>query len=107
MGAVDGRLDAAGKVDMVILEHYHVVEADAMVGAATTVHSIFFEKTHVGSGFAGVEQTGVEAVEHLHHVVGLRGYTAETLHKIEGGTFGGKDYTRSPLDDHEDIPFSN
>ena len=86
--AVDGCLDAAGKVDVVVLEHHHVVEADAVVGAAAAMHGILLEQTHVWGRLACVKQLGVKALEHLHHAVGLGGDTRHALHEIEGSALG-------------------
>ena len=93
-GAVDSGHDASCKVDVVVLEHNHIVQADAMVGAAAAVDGIFLEQTHVGGCLAGVKKLGVKAFEHFDHTVGLGGDTRKALHEIECCTLGGKDAAR-------------
>ena len=103
MCAVYGCLDAAGKVDVVVLEHDHIVEPNTVVGAAAALHGVFLQQTHVGRGLAGVEQLCVQSVEHTHHFVRLCGDAAEPLHEVEGCAFGCEDHSRSTLYRHQDI----
>ena len=107
VGAVDGCGDAASEVDMIVLEHDHVVETDAVVGASAAFDGVFLKETHVGRSLAGVEEPSVEAVEHIDEAVCLGSDTAEALHEVEGGTFCGEDDIRGAVDGHEDIAFAD
>ena len=100
---VDGRLDAAGEVDVIVLEHHHVVEADTVVGAAAAGHGILLQQPHVGGRLAGVEQSGLQPVQHLHHAAGLGGDAGEALHEVERRALGGEDAAAVPLDGHQHI----
>ncbi len=102
-GTVDGRLNAAGEVDMIILEHHHVVEADAVVGAAAASDGVLLEETHVGRRLAGVEELGIEALEHGDHTAGLGGDAGEALHEVQGCALGGEDGARRTLDGHHNL----
>ena len=103
--AVDGRLDAACKVNVVVLEHHHVVEANAVIGTSAAVHRIFLKQSHVGRGLSGVQKTGVQSVEHLHHAMRLGGYAREALHDVEGRAFGREYRARGAFDAHDHIAF--
>ncbi len=103
VGAVDGGLDATSEVDVVVFEHDHVVEAYAVVCAAAAVDGVFLKQAHVGGGLAGVEELGVESVEHAYHAVGLGGDAREALHEVESSAFGSEDGTGMSLDGHQDL----
>ena len=74
-----------------------------MVGATSAGHSVLLQQAHVGGGLAGVQELGIEAVEHGDHAVGLGGDAGKALHKVEGSALGGEDAAGMPLDGHEDI----
>ena len=107
VGTVDSSLDAACKVDVVVLEHHHIVEADTMVGATTAGNGVLLEESHIGGRLAGVEQLGVQTFEHGNHTVGLGSDAGEALHEVESGTLGGEDGTRGALDGHHYLTFED
>ena len=85
---VEGLGDAAGKVHVVVFEQNHVEEADAVVGAAADFDGFFFEHTHAGCGFAGIEHTCVCAFESFDIGGRHRGNAAHALHHVEHKTLG-------------------
>ena len=103
VGAVDGLFYTTGKVDVVVLEHHHVVEANAVVGTAATADSILLQEAHVGGCLAGVEQARVQTVEHGHHTACLRGDTAHALHEVERRALSGEDGGTMAADRHHHI----
>ena len=101
--AVDSGLDAAGEVDMIVFQHYHIIQAYAMVGAAATSHCVFFQQPHIGRRLAGIEQARIEAVEHSDQTLRLGGNAAETLHKVERGALGRKNASGVTFDQHHNV----
>ena len=42
---------------MIVFQHYHIVQAHAVIMATPQYHGPFFEPTEVRGCFAGIEQT--------------------------------------------------
>lgn len=88
--AGDGRADAAGDEDMVVLDHRCVPQAHAVVVAAAHAHGVFFEVAEAGDGLAGIEQAGLRLAHGIDIGAGEGGYAREVLHGVERGAFGGE-----------------
>ena len=88
VAAVDGFVDASGKVDVVVLEQNHVEESDAMVASAANLDGLLLEHAQAGGGLAGVEHAGVGAFETLDVAVGGGGDAAHALHDVEHEALG-------------------
>src|SRR5690554_7358833 len=54
----NGLFNASGKIDVVVLEHNHVVQAHAVVDAPSDAYRFLFEPAHTRRGFARVEHLG-------------------------------------------------
>ena len=91
--AVYGLLDAAGKVNVIVLYQNHIVETHTVVGAAAGGHSLLFQYAHTRRCFARVEHTRLRALQLLLIACRKGGYAAHTLHNVEHGTFGGEQRT--------------
>ena len=83
MTAVNGVGNTTGKVHVVVLQEYHVEQADAMVRATADLDGLLLEHTHTRSGLAGIEHTGTRAFQPLYILVGHRGNAAHALHDIQ------------------------
>jgi hypothetical protein len=60
VGAVDGGRDAAGIIMVVVLDHDHVIEPEAVILSSADFDGPFFEVANERRGLACVEQFGVE-----------------------------------------------
>ena len=100
MSAVYGGFYATCKVNVVVLQHDHIVQPDAVVGTPSALHGIFLQQTHVGRGFAGIQKAGVQPFKHLNHLVGLGGNAAQPLHKVKSCPFCCQYHSRSALYSH-------
>ena len=103
MATVDGIVDAAGEVDMVVLQENHVEETDAMVHAAANLHSLLFEHTHARSGLASVEDVGLGTFEALHILGSHGGDAAHALHDVEHEALSLEQRASLALHDHGDV----
>ena len=83
MAAVEGSLDATGKVNVVVLKQYHVEKSYAVVHAATNPNGLLLKDAHAGSCLTGVEHLAASALQLLHIAGSDGGYTAHALHNIE------------------------
>ena len=81
LGTADGVVDASAEVDVIVLKENHVEETNAVVHAATNLHSLLLEHTHTRGGLTGVEHAGLGACidERLLIFVGHRGDAAHAL----------------------------
>ena len=93
MTAVNGVGNTTGKVHVVVLQEYHVEQADAMVRATADLDGLLLEHTHTRSGLAGIEHTGASALQTLHILIGHGGNTTHALHDIQHQTLGLKQRT--------------
>ena len=59
MASVDGIGNASGKVNMVVLEEYHVEESYAVVYSSTNLHCLLLKHAQSWSGFAGIENASI------------------------------------------------
>ena len=92
--AVDACLQFCGIAcchEVVILDHDHIVEAAAVIGAAAGADGGLFEPAPARCGFAGVENAGLRAGEGIGAAACLGGDAAESLEEIEGRAFASED----------------
>ena len=89
-GGIDCLFNATSEIDMIILQHHHVEQAEAMVGAAAELNRVFLEDTHVRGGLAGIQNTGFCTLYHVGVCSSGGGDAAHALHEIQQGTFGGQ-----------------
>ena len=92
------RADAAGHRDVVVLDEHRVVEAEAVVAAATDPHRVFFDRPQprrrfprVDDGRHGVRDRGDDGG-------GDRGDAGEMAEEVERGALGAQQRARRPLD---------
>ena len=86
MATIDGLDDAAGKIDMVVLQQNHVEEADAMVHAAADLDGLLLQDAEARRRLARVEDVGSRALQALHVAARHRGDAAHALHDVEHQT---------------------
>ena len=91
-GHLHGLLHAACGVDVVVLQHDAVGQVVAVVGAAAQTHGVLLEDAHAGSGFPGVQQGGVGALQQVGHGPGVGGDAAEALQVVQGGALTGEQH---------------
>ena len=103
MAAVDGIDDAAGEVDVVVLEQDHVEQSDAVVAASANLHGLLLEHAHAGGGLAGVEHAGLGALQPLDILVGHGGNAAHALHDVEHESLGLQQGAHATGDNHGDV----
>ena len=103
MAAVDGVDNAAGKVDVVVLQQNHVEETDTMVAAAANLHGLLLEHAHARSGLAGVEHAGARSLQSLHVLIGHGGNAAHALHDVQHQALSLKQRAHLARDNHGDI----
>ena len=82
--------DAAGKVDVVVLEQYHIEKSHAVILAAAELDGHLVEHPHTGRGLARIEHPAVRALQQLHVCGRLSRHAAHALHDVEHGAFGNK-----------------
>ena len=98
LGARDGPADAAGEVDVVVLQQDHVEQSHAVVLAAADLHGHLVQHAHAGRGLARVEHARTEPFEVLHVEGRLRGHAAHALHDVEQDAFGLEQRAQAPRD---------
>ena len=55
---LDRRADAAGDLDVVVLDQDRVVQAEQMIPAPADAHRVLLQDAHAGDALAGVGQPG-------------------------------------------------
>ena len=88
LGLGYGSGDAAGEVDVVVLDQNHVEETDAVVVAAADSHGFFLEDAHAGCCLACVEHLAWQTCEKFLIFRSDCGYAAHALHDVEHESFG-------------------
>ena len=86
--AVEGVLDAACEVHVVVLEQYHVEESDAVVGTSANLHGLLLQHAHSRGGLTGVEHPALRTLQLLHIACCHGGYAAHALHHVEHQSLG-------------------
>ncbi|CDN41104.1 hypothetical protein BN871_AB_01020 [Paenibacillus sp. P22] len=82
-GRDHGRGDAAGSLDMVVLDHDGVVQAEAVIGAAADADGVLLQHPVARSRLAGVDQTSREPVQNVDEAACLGGDARQALHQVE------------------------
>ena len=85
---VDRACERTRGADVVFLQHHRVVQADAMVAAATHQHRVFLRQTQPGNGLAGVEDLRAGAAHGVDIISRRRGGAAERLQEIQRRALG-------------------
>ena len=95
--------DAAGKVDVVVLEQYHIEKSHAVVLAAAELDGHLVEHPHTGRGLARIEHPAVRALQQLHVCGRLSRHAAHALHDIEHDTLRLQERQDAPLHVESDV----
>ena len=103
MATINSVGNAAGKVDVVVLEQNHVKQPDAVVAASSNLHGLFLQHAHAGCGLASVQHAGLGALQPLHVAVGHGGYAAHALHDVEHETLRLQQRAHTARDDHGNV----
>ena len=104
-GTCDGVCDAAGEVDMVVFEEYHVEESDAVVGAAANADGFLFKKSKARCGLAGVKNSCVCPSKQFDVAMGGGGDATHSLHDVEHESFGLEEGEDSSFNKESDVTF--
>src|SRR5690606_37623715 len=83
---LDGTGDSSRKVDMVVLEHDHIVKGEPMVLPAPDLDRPFFKGPNPRGGLPGIQNLGPRTLEQGDTVPGLGGYGTLALHRTEHQT---------------------
>src|SRR5690606_10104042 len=103
-GLLYGLGDPPGKIDMVVLEHDHVVEGEPVVLPAPDLDRPFFKGTDPRGGLAGIQDLGPRALEQGNTVPGLGGNGTHALHGVENQTLPLEDTLGTPLHIKGNVP---
>ena len=76
---------------VIVLDHDHVMQTHAMVGASTAGHRIFFEKSPAWGGLACVQQLAGMLSHGIDKLPSQGGDPTETLQIIQGCALCGQD----------------
>ena len=82
--------DAAGKVDVVVLEHDGRRQVVTVVAAAANADSVLFKNAVVGAGLTGVQQGDAGAFQQGRHLMGIGGNAAHSLQVVQRNALTGK-----------------
>ena len=98
-------MHAATKVDVVVLQEYHVKEPDAMVHAAANLHGLLLQHAHAWSGLARIEYTRLctSIDECLLIFVRHRGYARHTLQDVQHQALRLQEALLPTLHAHHDV----
>ena len=96
-----GRSDAAGDAEVILLHEDAVVEAGAMVPAAAAADGVLLERAEPGRGLARVEDGRPRPLGQLDEAAGEGGDTAEPADEVERDALAAEDRARGPLDQGE------
>ncbi|MNP09637.1 hypothetical protein D3C76_1017510 [compost metagenome] len=77
---------------MVLFDEIGVIEADAVVFAATAGDGIFLGAAQAGQGLAGVEQSALGPRQLGHVTGGQGGDPGEGLHEVQGIALAGQQH---------------
>lgn len=94
----DGLRKGAGEVHVVVLDQDHVVEAEAMVGAASPGDGEFVKGAQPRGRLSGIENPGVRAGDGIDESAGQRGDSRHPPQEVEGCPFRCEDCARRALD---------
>src|SRR5262249_39057808 len=92
--ALNGRTYAASHRDVVVLDKYRIIEAEAMIGAAADAHGIFLDGAQTGGGLARAADARAIAPHAFHNRRGLSSNAAQMAKKVERDALAGQDAAR-------------
>ena len=98
---LERRHDAPGREDVVVLDHGHVAEPEAVVDPAAAAHGVLLQRTPVRQRLAGVEHARLGALERLDPAGGRGGDAGQVRGEVEGGALGGEQPARRSGDPHD------
>ena len=73
---------------MVVLDQNHIEKTDPVILSTTDFDGFFFEQTHAGSGFASVENLGLQSFEFFLIAGCSCCDTAHALHDVKHHALG-------------------
>ena len=82
---------------MVLLEHGGIIQAEAVIAAATTAHGVLLQQPQAGGGLAGVRKPHTGAGELGHQCGGGGGDATEAHGQVQGRAFSGHQSGGRPL----------
>jgi hypothetical protein len=85
---VDRARERACRADVIFLQHYCVVETNAVIGSAAHAHRVFLRQPQPGYGLAGVEDLRAGAAHRVGVACGHGGGAAQGLQEIQRGALG-------------------
>ena len=100
---LEGRHHAARRKHVVVLDHGHVVEPEAVVDAAAAADGVLLQRAPAREGLAGVEHPGLGALERRDPVRRGGGDPREVRGEVEGGPLGGEQTAGGPEDPHHRV----
>src|SRR5690554_4404406 len=105
MGGFDRLTYSSRKLNMIVLQHDHIVKSEPMVLSATQANRPFFQHSEIWSGFSGIEQFCLSMAYQLVEVKSFGGYPAHPLHAVQNQSFRSQDGTGPPFNRKTDISF--
>ena len=93
-----GRPDAAGQRDMVVLDQHRIVEAEAVIGAAAQPHRLLFEDAQPGGRLAGTDDFRLVTGDRVNQRAGCGGDAGEPRNQVQRGALG-RQYRPRPAGD--------
>ena len=99
----DGGRDAASQAHVIFLYEDRVIEAKAMICAATGADGVLFERAQAGRGFARIENRGAGSGDGVNVRARERGDAAQSLKQIESDAFGAEQRLRAAANPSDDL----
>ena len=90
--------DRAGGADVVFLDQHGIVETDTVIGAAATQHGVLLGQAQTRNGLASIQDAHARALYFLDIAFDDRCCAGQRLQKVERGTFGCQQGTRTAAD---------
>src|SRR5258708_5754960 len=76
----DSFFQAAGIIDMIIFQHDHIIESEAVVDPSADPDGIFFQEAKVGSGLTGIQDPRAEFLQFVNILAGEGCHSAHSPH---------------------------
>src|SRR5579875_2386041 len=97
--SLNGSGQAAGSLDMVVLDKNAIAEAEAVVMASAQAHSLFFEGPQPRGGLTRIENAHAGAGHGSNAARGQGGDAGEVAEEVEGHTLGTQESARRSAED--------
>src|SRR5229473_2113775 len=94
-------LDSAGQRYVILFQEYRVIESEAVVCAATSLHCVFFQRPQTRRRFSRVPNPCSRPCQLFHEAPRQRGDSAKMRQKIQRGSLAGKDRAGISFDSHD------